>query len=202
MIRFRHILRGLGADEAGIASLQFALIVPTFLLVYFGVISTFELSRADRQATNSAVVLADLTTRRFEMTDDARNGLFNTASALLDRFQGDSSADFSITAIINPVSGGDAPDDGDPQSEYEVFWSTGTASGVALSTADLARFDIPVIDEGESLILIEVSGVFKPTIGAGVLGLPMETTIRTSAIRKPRFVTVLNYPGFTEDDFS
>ncbi len=174
-------------DRAGVAAMQFAMIMPVLVFIYVGVVSSFLTARAVQQASNTATTLADLATRVIDMDDDNRDAFFITADALMDRWGGASAYGVSITSLINPVEA--SP--GDPEVDLSVHWSEATKSELVMEDTDLVSFELPEIAEGESMILVVVSGTYdRPLAG---FGLAEQVTIERYSVRRPRFVSVVDY---------
>ncbi|MEO1100356.1 MAG: hypothetical protein AAFW65_00770, partial [Pseudomonadota bacterium] len=168
--------------------MQFALIVPALALAFLGVVSAFDTARAVRQATATAVTLSDLSTRIFDINDAGRDSLFMTGDALMSRWPASPAThSFSITSIINPVEA----DPSDPEVTEAVIWSETDVPGNELETSDLAAYNLPPIAEGESLILVEVKGVYAPKFAG--MGLPTNIPVRRTSVRRPRFVSEVTY---------
>lgn len=184
----RSLLRRFAQNTRGVAAMQFALIVPGLVLVFLGVVSAFDTARAARQATVTAVTLSDLTTRVLDMDDSQRDAIFVTGNALMSRWPASPSGhSFSITSVINPVEASPS----DPEVTEAVIWSQTDVSGNELETSDLAAYNLPPIAEGESLILVEVKGVYAPQFAA--MGLPTNIPVRRTSVRRPRFVSEVTY---------
>ena len=78
------LLRRLGRDEQGVAAVEFALILPVLILLYFGTIETASLFTADRRVANVAGTIGDLVSRaKKTLTEDEINDYFQAASAIM-----------------------------------------------------------------------------------------------------------------------
>ncbi len=175
-------------NTRGVAAMQFALIVPGLMLIFLGVVAAFDTARAARQATVAAVTLSDLSTRVLDMDDAQRDAIFVTGNALMSRWTASPAThSFSITSVINPVEASPS----DPEVTEAVIWSQTNVPGNELETSDLAAYDLPPIAEGESMILVEVKGVYDPKFAT--MGLPTNVPIVRTSVRRPRFVTEVTY---------
>lgn len=86
----RQLARRLGAalrvwrDQRGVAAVEFALILPVLLLLYFGTIETASLFTADRRVANVAGTIGDLVSRsKKTLTVADLNDYFQAASAIM-----------------------------------------------------------------------------------------------------------------------
>lgn len=172
----------------GAAAMEFALVLPLLFLIYIGVIASFDAMRALSQSSRTALILSDLATRVTEMDDDRRDAIFATGNALMPLWEGGSSFSVSITSIINPVEANES----DVDVTQEVVWSEASVSGREITTADLANFTIPTIEEGDSIILVEVRGNYSPSLG-GMFGLSSSFETTRTSVRRPRFVSEVAY---------
>ena len=174
-------------DESGAVAMEFALIMPVVIAFYFGGVSVYDAMRASHQAATVAVTLADLSTRAIDMNDDKRDALFNSGRALMSKWPSDTDFTISVTSVINPSEANNA----DPDVIQEVVWSEATDDSAKLTNADLARFDLPTIAEGDSLVIVEVTGTYRPQ--HSILGAQGNYDIQRNSVRRPRFVSEIHY---------
>lgn len=173
-------------DNSGAVALEFALVVPFLFMFYLAAVATFDATRAAHQSSQVTRVLADLSTRVIDMTDEKRDALFNTGNALLTKWDDGSSYTISLTSIINPIEGDD-----EPEIEKKVAWSEATIAGNEVTDADLDKLDIPSIKEGDSLILVKINGSYSPMFS--IMGSSTDFEIIRSSVRRPRFVSEVLY---------
>jgi Flp pilus assembly protein TadG len=138
-------------DKRGVAAVEFALIIPLMLVLFFG---TNELSSGvavDRKVTLMARTLSDLTSQNISVTDTQFTNFFNASSAIMTPY---SSAPVKATISELYV---------DPNTlQARVQWSKGAAVRASGSTVA-----IPTALQvgGTYLIYSEVTYKFIPTIG-------------------------------------
>ena len=78
-----------GADERGVAALEFALILPLMLLLYIGMSAITEAVSASRAVVTLSRTLADVTSQEAantSLTDTATKEIFSASSAVLSPF--------------------------------------------------------------------------------------------------------------------
>lgn len=80
---YRHGLKRAGSNEDGVSSIEFAIIAPFLLLLYFGGIELSLLMLADRQVTTTSSTMGDLTSRLLSATDQDIDNIFAASSQLL-----------------------------------------------------------------------------------------------------------------------
>ncbi|MEL6257872.1 MAG: TadE/TadG family type IV pilus assembly protein [Pseudomonadota bacterium] len=176
----------LDRDERGIAALEFALVLPALALFLVGILSIYTAAQAGKEASRAASTLSDLATRVIEMDDFTRDAMFDTAAVILSRFNGASTYTVSITSVINPP---DPPNQA--PVDHAVDWSEATATDFAVTDDVLSRLELPSISEGESFILVVVTGEYHAPVSGPLLQAKTEI-VRTS-VRRPRFVAEVPY---------
>jgi hypothetical protein len=83
-LRASLLVRRLGRDERGIAAVEFALILPVLLLLYFGAIESASLFTADRRVATVAGTIGDLVSRaKKTISEDDLTDYFQAASAIM-----------------------------------------------------------------------------------------------------------------------
>ena len=80
---YRHGLKRAGTNEDGVSTIEFALIAPFLLLLYFGGVELSLLMLADRQVTSTSATMGDLTSRLLSVTDQDSLNIFAASQALL-----------------------------------------------------------------------------------------------------------------------
>lgn len=78
----RRLLK-LARDERGVAALEFALIAPVMIIVFFGVVEAGQAVVAGRRTGHAASALADLATQKPKFTDADVADSFAAAQAML-----------------------------------------------------------------------------------------------------------------------
>lgn len=81
--RFRRFLR----DPRGVAAVEFALILPLLVVLYFGTVEAASLYSVDRRVATVASTMADLVSREQScITTDKLNSYFNAATGIMQPF--------------------------------------------------------------------------------------------------------------------
>ena len=78
----RRALKLLG-DKRGVAAVEFAVIVPVMLVLFFGVDEFSSGVAVDRKVTLMARTLSDLTSQNISVTDTQLTNFFNASSAIM-----------------------------------------------------------------------------------------------------------------------
>ncbi len=85
-LRMRRSARDLSRDASGVAAIEFAMIVPIMLVLFFG---TVEYSRAvavDRKVTLVARALSDLVSQNTSVTTNQLSNIFNAGIGILSPY--------------------------------------------------------------------------------------------------------------------
>ncbi len=83
-LRAALALLRLRRDERGVAAVEFALVLPILLLLYFGAIESASLFTADRRVATVAGTIGDLVSRaKRTISEDDLNDYFQAASAIM-----------------------------------------------------------------------------------------------------------------------
>ncbi|MBU3922209.1 MAG: pilus assembly protein, partial [Alphaproteobacteria bacterium] len=96
--RWRGI-QGIWYNEKGVSAVEFALIAPVMILIYFGCIELSLLMRADRRVTSTASSLGDLTARLVTATDADMQELYSAAAVIMQPYPVQA-ASMRITSVV------------------------------------------------------------------------------------------------------
>lgn len=154
-------LRGFPLANAGIAAVEFALILPVMLLLYLGMAEVTTAVNVNRKMTILSRTLADLTSRAAGGVNNAEmDSIFGASLTVMSPF---SMADLQmrVSSVVITESGG-AP-------QARVCWSD-ARNMPARATNEVVQvptgFDIP----NTSFILAEVENMHTPMIGYAITG--------------------------------
>jgi len=149
--RARLSARDLIRDRRGLAAIEFAMLVPIMLVMFFGTVELSSGVAVDRKVTLVARTLSDLTSQSTSVADGDLNNFFTIKDAMLSPY-----SPGPVQATISELYV-------DPTTlKARVQWSSGSAvrsqdSIVGIPTA-LAIGDT-------YLIMGEVSYLYKPMVG-------------------------------------
>jgi len=170
--RWRGI-QGICYNEKGISAVEFALIAPLMVLIYFGCIELSLLMRVDRRVTTTASSLGDLTARLVTVSDADMNELFDAAAVTMQPYSA-LNARMRITSVV---------DNGDGQTR--VSWSDGHQ--LTPYTED-ALITVPagLVPSPGSVIVAEVEFEYESSVG---FVLDASQTLTDTFYLRPRRVT-------------
>jgi Flp pilus assembly protein TadG len=190
-------------DRRGVAAIEFAIIVPIMLVMFFGVVEFSSGVAVDRKVTLVARTLSDLTSQApsaapqaqyAAVTDSYMQNVFSASIAILQPYSAMSITNATVSEIYVDVN-----------SKATIQWSeaatilsdTATQATLAASThtpnQDVTTQVPPTLLTPHTyLIWSEVKYLYKPTIGY-VMG-KAGVTLNDVAFTRPRQVVCLTYP--------
>lgn len=149
--------RRLAEDERGVSAVEFALILPVLLMLYFGAVELGDALTIDRKVTHVTSTLSDLVTQTKVITDTDMTNIFNAATAIMTPYP-DTSLRIKVTGVYM-----------DANSKATVSW------GYAKNDTALAKgtsFAVPtaLVQASTFLVVTEVHYPYTPTIGYVMTG--------------------------------
>jgi Flp pilus assembly protein TadG len=176
--RCRGFITKLRSDTSGLAAVEFALIIPLMLMMFFGMIDVSSGFAVDRKVSAIAQTLSDLTSRYTVVQETDITNFFTIADAMLTPY--DSTI---LQATISQVYM-------DPASKTaKVVWSRGDAKlakdkVISVPTDLIAKDSSGNWTANQYLILGQVTYLYTPTIGWVVSKAGI--TLGQSSFTKPR----------------
>jgi len=180
--RARDLLNLFRRDARGDAAVEFAFLAPLLLLMLLG---TIELGRAlniDRQFASATATAGDLVAREAYLGDTTSAATANLASMML-----------SIKHIMQPYDSSSLKmgifsvraSSTDPNDTY-VEWAY-PFNGMSVPSK-CQKYTLPenLLGEGESVIVVDASMVFKPLFGDYVPGITGDMTWTDKSYHTPR----------------
>lgn len=143
-IRLRLLSR-LGLDQRGVSAIEFALIAPILILMYFGVGELCEAMMAQRRAAHAAAAIGDLATQSQTLASSDVSDIFAAASTIMAPFS-TSPLKLRLTSVTMNSS-----------SVVKVDWSC-TQGGLTAYTKAATYTGLPtglVSASGDSIVVAE-----------------------------------------------
>jgi len=175
-LRGRRSVQDLFGDCRGVAAIEFAMVVPVMLILFFGTDEFASGIAVNRKVTLMARTLSDLTSQNISVTDTQLTNISNASTAIM--------TPYSATPVRSTVTELYV----DPSTLVaRVQWSKGSAARTAGSTVA-----IPTALQvgGTYLIYSEVSYAFVPTVG---YVLKNSITLSDFTFTRPRQSTCVMY---------
>lgn len=157
--RLQQAVSRLRNDTRGLAAVEFAMIVPLMLVMFFGTIEISSGVAVDRKITMITQTLSDLTSRYTSVTTTDTNNFFIIANAMLTPY-GTTPLTRTITELyIDPSTG-----------LGRVQWSAGSnprtaGNTVTVPAALISRTSTNAIVANQYLIMAEASYLYTPVVG-------------------------------------
>jgi len=150
-LRMRRRAFELLGDKRGVAAIEFAMIVPLMLVLFFGTNEFSSGVAVDRKVTLMARTLSDLTSQNTSVTDTQLTNFFNASNAIMTPYDSVPVKSTITELYIDPST-----------KQARVQWSKGAAPRTAGTTVA-----IPTALQigGTYLIYSEVTYKFVPTVG-------------------------------------
>jgi Flp pilus assembly protein TadG len=169
--RIRRFAVRLAADSRGVAAVEFAMIIPVMLVLFYGTDEFASGVAVDRKVTLMARTLADLTSQSSTVTDTQLTNFFNASKGIMTPYA-------SITELyIDPTT-----------KAARVQWSKGTSPRTAGTTVAIpAALQVG----GTYLIYSEVNYNYVPTIG--YIMAKTGVTLSDFTFTRPRQSTCVMY---------
>ena len=151
MHRLMNAIRRLRAENKGVSAIEFALIAPVMILIYFACIELSFMMVLDRKVTSSASALGDLVARAATINDDEMDDIFE-ATRMIFQPNPISDARMRISSLY------------DDEGTIKVAWSEGR--NMTPFTVD-STITVPdgIVPEDGSVVFAEVEYDYNSTLG-------------------------------------
>jgi Flp pilus assembly protein TadG len=161
MMTPRHIAclwpRRFFADQRGTSAIEFAVLLPLMLVMYFGSIQITDAISADRQVTQVASTVAEITSQYTQVAPTDVSNILSAASAVLSPFSL-ANATVTLTSVTIDNSG-----------NATVAWSS-CVNGTARSGNVTNLIPAGLLVPNTSVIWGEATYNYKPAIGWVITG--------------------------------
>jgi len=157
-LRMTKLLRSFKRDREGASAVEFAILAPLLITLYFGCVELTDGIAADRKVTLTAGALANLTSQSQTITVDGMTNILNASAAIIKPYSvGNLAATITCLKI-------------DADGNAKVKWSA-TLNGTA--RADGASVTLPsaaLAVPNSSLVWSEVNYNYTPVVGYTITG--------------------------------
>mgnify|MGYP003385030980 CR=1 FL=1 len=148
----RRLVRGVVGDRRGVAVVEFAMIFPALLAIYFGVVEVAQGVMADRKVTQLNRALADLTAQSTSVSTTDVSNIFDAALSVMTPYA-PARAKMMIASVVIDAAG-----------TARVCWSDHRNSA-ALARGSTVTLPTDLRVPNSSLIMAQASYEFEPVIG-------------------------------------
>jgi Flp pilus assembly protein TadG len=178
VLRRRHC--AFAANQQGTSVVEFALLLPLMLTMYFGSIEVTDAISADRQVTLVAGTVADIAAQYQSVTSTDVNNILAAASAVLTPF---SPANAKVTLSSVQI---------DANGNANVDWSAASVNGSQRSGSVTNSIPAALRVAGTSVLWGEASYAYKPIFGRVVTGT---LNLSNQIFMRPRLSECVKYTG-------
>lgn len=189
MISLRSLrVRRFARETRGAAAVEFALVTPLMISMYFGMVELSSGVAIDRKVTMVSHTLSDLIGQATAVNDTDISNVFNAASSIMTPYLAS-----PLTAKITAVS---IDNTGKATVVCSRSWTSsgGVSSGLAVNTVVTSSIPAGLIVNNTELIWAQVSYVYTPTIGYVV---KTAVTLSDQFFARPRQATTVDFTKAT-----
>ena len=184
-------VRGLWNDRSGLAAVEFAMVFPIMVVLYFGVVEFSSAIAVDRKATQVARTLSDLTSQSVSVADADLISFGQAAKAIMTPYPAQPLISSITEVYVDKATG-----------VTRAQWSRGLTIGptgdVTISAGPHNPGDVVVLPtslavaKGTYVIWSKVNYTYTPAIGymMSKTGVPFSD----AAFTRPRLVLCVIYP--------
>jgi len=150
------IMRRFAGDRRGVSAVEFALVAPIMIGLYFGVVEVSDGVSASRKVSLTAATLANLTAQVSTITSADMSNILDASSAVIAPYD-PSKLKITVTCISI-----------DSTKKATAKWSV-TRNGGAANTGTMT-LPAALAVASTQLILAQVSYAYTPTVGYNITG--------------------------------
>jgi Flp pilus assembly protein TadG len=158
-LRLRRSALDLYRDRRGVMAIEFAVIAPVMLVMFFGTVELSSGIAVDRKVTLMARTLSDLTSQNISVTDTQLTNFFNASTSMMWPYPSTPTKSTITELWIDPST-----------SNARVQWSQGSApraqgSSVVIPPNLIGKDSSGKVFPNQYLIYSEVSYLYTPAVG-------------------------------------
>jgi Flp pilus assembly protein TadG len=157
-------------DERGVSAVEFAMLAPLMLTLYFGAVEISQGIGADRKVTLTSRTVADLVSQAASIDNAGITNSLNAAASVMAPYPVG-----NLKVVVSSITI-------DAQGNATVAWSD-TLNGAARAKGSTVTVPAALKVPNTSLIWSEVQYSYKPTIGYVVSGT---LTLKEQIYMRPR----------------
>lgn len=181
MVGFPGMIKKFGCRQDGLATVEFALVLPFLMLMIIGSAGIFDYLQAKGRAQSAADTVADLISRSMEMDDDEFDDVFRAANLVLGGYADRMTVRAFVTAYVYD----------DDDEEWVVEWSEGYNRSSPHSVGDTRNKNaFPRNHSKDMVIFVNFKAKYSNDLFyLNRDGLWMEK----KSVRLPRYVNAIAY---------
>jgi Flp pilus assembly protein TadG len=149
--RFRRAAR----DERGVSAVEFALIAPLMIMIYFGLVALSDGVAADRKVSLTAAALANLTAQVAAISSSDMQNILNASTSIIAPYD---AANLKLAIACISI---------DKNKETTVMWSESrNPSGQTVNPTVPTDLLVP----NSQLVYAQASYTYAPVVGDAITG--------------------------------
>ena len=152
----RGLFRRLRGDRRGVAAVEFALVLPFMVLLFFGMLEMNAALTVDRKVSQAAQSLADLVSQTDRLSSNDINDLLKVTKAVLDPYP---QSDLKLVVASVEIEDVNKPRVQWSRAVNEAQWATGSAPPIEFPEA-LAK------QPGSFVIVTQATYKYTPSFSA------------------------------------
>lgn len=176
-------LRRFSRNEEGLASVEMIMVLPIYLFCIMGTFTLWDAYDVVNRSQKAAYSVSDLLTRNQDqqgVSEAYVTGMFNTMQYMVG-------PTLPVRTRVTSVFYSQA------RNRYEVLWSRSSVPSIprlTTNTLPSIQSHLPVMYDGDALVVIEANVEFEPVLGTSLWSLvDMEAfTMRHVVVTRPRFL--------------
>ncbi len=182
-----HFLKCLWRDHRALAMVEFGLILPVLMTLFYGTVEITRYVLIVQKAEKLAHTVADVTAQSSTVTIASMNQVMSAASDIMNPYSLSTNGKVMVSSLYRAASTANAT----VNWRYEGGGSLSATSHIGAVSSTPVMPGGFTFDERENVIAAEVFYQFSPLISSEFFGT---TTIYRSAFYKPRLGALLNAP--------
>jgi len=157
LTRLAAMLRRLRRREDGVSAVEFALILPVMLVLFFGCVEVGDALTIDRKVAHVASTISDLVTQSKSVTSTDVDNIFGAAASIMSPY---SSAPLKMKVTGVTV---------DANGKATVTWGK-ASNDVALTAGTIMTMPAAMMTPSTFTVVAEVHYPYTPTVGYVMTG--------------------------------
>jgi Flp pilus assembly protein TadG len=163
MMRFRRLSR-LAGDEQGVSAVEFALLAPVLIFIYFGLVEFCQGFMAEKRMTHVSSMVADLVSQEEAVSTSNIDDIFEIGALIMKPFP-DAPLQQRVSSVT--LTSGVAL----------VDWSRGVGGMSARDEESTVTLPPDLLEEGQSVIMAEAAYDYRSPIGKLLPGVTKFTSV-------------------------
>jgi Flp pilus assembly protein TadG len=164
----------LGADTRGAAAVEFALLLPLLVLIYFGVVEVTQGAMAEQRVAHTASAIGDLVAQSSSITSAEVADIFTVGDAIMSPYP-TSGLQMRVSSLT-----------ADKNGNVTVAWSQATGMTALSKGATVSSLATNVVNANESVVMGETKYSYQSVFG---VVLPQPIVFNETYYLHPRLST-------------